>query len=143
MLLNINTITSLAIGHIVERRISFRGNLLFSSIISNTDHAFTTGASILYDDFNEVGTWAAESDNWHEIADTLTRTEVVPGVFFEYTWTAGERLQTVAGLRADFHNLYGTFASPRLTSDIVLLKELLLSSLTEEVLERQTYLWSS
>ena len=91
-----------------------RGNLLFSSIIGNTDHAFTTGASILYDDFNEVGTWAAESDNWDEIADTMTRTEVVPGAFFEYTWTAGERLQTVAGLRADFHNLYGTFASPRL-----------------------------
>ena len=43
-----------------------------------------------------------------------TRAEVVPGAFFEYTWTAGERLVTVAGLRADFHNLYGTFASPRL-----------------------------
>ena len=50
----------------------------------------------------------------------MARTEVVPGAFFEYTWTAGERLVTVAGLRADFHNLYGTFASLDSTSDIVL-----------------------
>lgn len=92
----------------------FRGNVLFSSIIGSTDHSFTTGASMLYDDFNEVGTWAAESDEWDAVADTMARTEVVPGAFFEYTWTAGERLVTVAGLRADFHNLYGTFASPRL-----------------------------
>jgi len=44
----------------------------------------------------------------------LSRTEIVPGAFFEYTWTAGERLVVVAGLRGDHHNLYGNFASPRL-----------------------------
>ena len=92
----------------------FRGNVIFSSIIGSTDHKFTTGASVLYDDFNEVGTWAASSNFWDAASDTMSRTEVVPGAFFEYTWTAGERLVSVAGLRTDFHNLYGTFVSPRL-----------------------------
>jgi len=92
----------------------FRGNVLFSSIINNTDHKFTTGVSFVYDDFNEIGTWGAESDDWDSENDTLSRTEIVPGAFFEYTWTPGERLVVVAGLRGDHHNLYGNFASPRL-----------------------------
>ncbi len=92
----------------------FRGNILFSSIINNTDHKFTTGLSFVYDDFNETGTWGAEYDEWNTANDTLARTEIVPGAFFEYTWTAGERLVVVAGLRGDHHNLHGAFASPRL-----------------------------
>lgn len=92
----------------------FRGNVLFSSIINNTDHKFTTGVSFVYDDFNEIGTWGAEYDEWDSENDTLSRTEIVPGAFFEYTWTPGERLVVVAGLRGDHHNLYGNFASPRL-----------------------------
>ena len=92
----------------------FRGNILFSSIINNTDHKFTTGVSVVYDDFNEIGTWGAEYDEWDSENDTLSRTEIVPGAFFEYTWTPLERLVVVAGLRGDHHNLYGNFASPRL-----------------------------
>jgi outer membrane receptor for ferrienterochelin and colicins len=92
----------------------FRGNILFSGIINNTDHKFTTGVSFVYDDFNEIGTWGAEFDEWDSENDTISRTEMVPGAFFEYTWTAGERLVVVAGLRGDHHNLYGNFASPRL-----------------------------
>ena len=92
----------------------FRGNVLFSGIINNSDHKFTTGVSFVYDDFNEIGTWGAEFDEWDSENDTISRTEIVPGAFFEYTWTAGERLVVVAGLRGDHHNLYGNFASPRL-----------------------------
>ena len=92
----------------------FRGNVLFSGIINNTDHKFTTGVSFVYDDFNEIGTWGAAFDEWDSENDTMSRTEMVPGAFFEYTWTAGERLVVVAGLRGDHHNLYGNFASPRL-----------------------------
>ena len=92
----------------------FRGNVLFSSIIGNTDHKFTTGASIVYDDFYEDGNWANAPGDEEPLYDTRERTEIVPGVFFEYTWTASERLVAVAGLRGDFHKLYGAFASPRL-----------------------------
>ena len=92
----------------------FRGNVLFSSIIGNTDHKFTTGASIVYDDFYENGNWENAPGDEEPLYQTRERTEIVPGAFFEYTWTASERLVTVAGLRGDFHNMYGAFASPRL-----------------------------
>ncbi len=92
----------------------FRGNVLFSSIINNTDHKFTTGVSFVYDEFNEIGTWGADFQDWDAANDTISRTEIVPGAFLEYTWTAGERLVVVAGLRGDHHNLHGNFASPRL-----------------------------
>lgn len=95
----------------------FRGNILFSSIIGTTDHKYTTGVSFLYDDFNEQGTWGAGQ------LDTLQRTEVVPGAYFEYTWTPGERLSVVSGLRGDVHNLYGTFFTPRLHARYSLTEE--------------------
>ncbi len=40
--------------------------------------------------------------------------ESVPGAFFEYTYAGIHNLTATAGLRADFHNLYGTFITPRL-----------------------------
>ena len=96
----------------------FRGNLLFSSIFGDMDHKYTTGVSFVYNDFYEIGNWSEPINNlppggiaWH---DTLTRTEIVPGAFFEYTWTVSERLLAIAGLRGDFHNMFGAFASPRL-----------------------------
>ena len=101
----------------------FRGNILFSSIINTTDHKFTTGISFLYDDFQEIGTWGADFDEWDADADTLSRTEIVPGSFFEYTWTANERLVVVAGVRGDYHNMYGAFASPRLHARYSLAEE--------------------
>ncbi|PCJ81998.1 MAG: hypothetical protein COA49_03270 [Bacteroidetes bacterium] len=101
----------------------FRANVLFSSIINNSDHKFTTGLSYVYDNFNEIGSWAAASDDWSDTKDTLARTEIVPGGFFEYTWTAGERLVVVAGLRGDFHNMYGAFASPRIHARYSLAEE--------------------
>jgi outer membrane receptor for ferrienterochelin and colicin len=88
--------------------------VLFSSIIGNTDHKFTTGASVVYDDFEEYGNWAYRLGDDEPHHETRARTEIVPGAFFEYTWTASERLVAVAGLRGDFHNMYGAFASPRL-----------------------------
>ncbi|MBM55372.1 MAG: hypothetical protein CMB32_02315 [Euryarchaeota archaeon] len=101
----------------------FRGNVLLSSIIGNTDHKFTTGASFLYDDFYEYGNWGNVPGDEEPMFESRTRTEVVPGAFFEYTWTANERLVAVAGLRGDFHNLYGAFASPRLHIRYCILEE--------------------
>ena len=69
----------------------FRGNILFSSIIGNTNNKFTTGVSYLYDDFEEVGTWSAGT--------TITMLLLILWLgqkkcrdIFEYTWTPGERL---------------------------------------------------
>ena len=44
---------------------------------------------------------------------TFARTESVPGVFGEYTYTIPEKFTAVVGLRTDFHNLFGTIATPR------------------------------
>ena len=61
------------------------------------------GASFQYDNYDEIF-----------IEQGLTRNEVVPGLFAEYTFSGIEDLTLTGGLRADFHNLYGTFITPRL-----------------------------
>lgn len=81
---------------------SYYSNLIFESILGNTNHKYKTGASFLYDRFNE-----------DYLATNFKRTEAVPGLFFEYTLT-GSKYTLVAGARADFHNLAGTQLTPRL-----------------------------
>ncbi len=81
---------------------SFYANLLFQSIIGNTNHTFKTGTSIQYDDY-------MESLN----GDDYDRTEIVPGAFFEYTYNPFDKFIFVAGIRADYHNLFGPFITPR------------------------------
>jgi outer membrane receptor for ferrienterochelin and colicin len=55
-------------------------------------------------------------DNVREQLDSfyLKRMELVPGVFAEASYDYEEKLNIVAGVRADYHNLYGPFFSPRL-----------------------------
>ena len=38
----------------------------------------------------------------------------MPGVFYEHAWKPNNQLTAVGGLRADFHNLFGVFFTPRL-----------------------------
>ncbi|MDI3320020.1 TonB-dependent receptor domain-containing protein [Pinibacter soli] len=78
-------------------------NLIYQSIIHSTTHKFRTGISFLYDNYDEV---FKKTD--------YQRREVVPGAFFEYTYTPVEKLNVVAGLRADHNNLFGFFATPRI-----------------------------
>lgn len=78
-------------------------NLIYQSIINNTNHKFRTGLSFLYDKYNE---------NFR--SQNFQRTEAVGGAFFEYTWTATPKLSFVTGLRTDFHNLFGVIVTPRL-----------------------------
>ncbi|WP_460975924.1 TonB-dependent receptor [Spirosoma knui] len=78
-------------------------NLIYQSIIDNTNHTFKTGLSYLLDDYRE-----------RYRAIRTNRTESVPGVFAEYTYMYPDKLTLVAGGRVDFHNLYGTQFTPRL-----------------------------
>ncbi len=82
---------------------SFYGNLIYQSIIHTTEHKFRTGLSFQYDNYNEDFK-----------INTYLRTEIVPGAFFEYTFTPSDRFSMVAGLRADNNNLYGAFLTPRI-----------------------------
>ena len=82
---------------------SFYANLIYQSIIGNTNHSFRTGVSFLLDEMDEV----VNTTGYY-------RLERVPGIYGEYTWTVPDWFTLVAGLRADFHNIYGTFITPRL-----------------------------
>ena len=46
--------------------------------------------------------------------DTSHSTEVVPGIFAQYSYILDEHLILIAGSRLDYHNLYGLLFSPRL-----------------------------
>lgn len=82
---------------------SYYGNALFQSYINNTKHTYTTGFSYLHDRYEE------------QLNDSIfNRTESVPGVFYQYTYSDGTKLNIIAGLRLDHHNEYGFFATPRL-----------------------------
>jgi len=82
---------------------TFYANILFeNSIARNPDHRFTTGVSFLFDDYSEL------------LSDSLfERREAVPGIFGQYTMILGEDFTFSAGLRADNHNIYGAFLTPR------------------------------
>ena len=82
---------------------SLYANFLFHSIFSNTNHQFTTGLSLQYDDYDE----SLNTINYD-------RKEVVPGVYFEYTFTRSDKFSMVTGIRGDYHNIYGGFLTPRL-----------------------------
>lgn len=85
------------------RQQTLYGNLIYQSIIGNTNHSYKTGVSFMLDDYNE------------KFKDTtLLRKEYVPGVFFEYTYNQLDKFVLVAGTRLDFHNLYGKQFTPRL-----------------------------
>lgn len=84
-------------------QLSYYANALFQSYLGNTRHTYTTGASFVYDNYQE------------QLNDsTFNRIETVPGVFFQYTFSDGEKMNLIAGLRADYHNEYGLFFTPRL-----------------------------
>jgi outer membrane receptor for ferrienterochelin and colicin len=84
---------------------NFYSNLIYQSIIHTTIHKFRTGLSFQYDKYNED----FKTDNYK-------RTEIVPGAFFEYTYTPSTKFDIVAGVREDHNNLYGWFTTPRLNA---------------------------
>lgn len=83
-------------------------NLIFQNEINdNCAHKFRTGASLIYDNYDEklalTDSSTIQSYAWEEI---------VPGAFMEYTLNR-TKLGIIAGIRADYHNLYGAFVTPR------------------------------
>jgi len=78
-------------------------NFLFESIIGNTNHQYRLGTSLQYDDYRE------------QLDDTpFDRIEWVPGIWGEYTYKYLDKVTLVAGIRADRHNIFGWFYTPRL-----------------------------
>jgi len=121
------------------REEAFYANYIYQSIIGSSFHKFKTGLSYLYDDFDE------------QLNDLeFSRTERVPGAFFEYTFEPSANFTLVAGARWDEHNIYGGFFTPRLhlryASDEYTVFRLLAGSgqrTANVIAERQSFLASS
>ncbi len=78
-------------------------NIIFQSAFANTRNKYRTGTSLQYDKIIE-----------NLDSKSFNREEVVPGVFFEYTYSPNPKLDVVAGIRGDLHSNFGFFATPRL-----------------------------
>ncbi len=82
---------------------TFYANYIFQGIIKTTDNTYKIGASYLDDD-------VAEKFQLFK----FYRREQVAGAFAELAINRKEKFNMVAGLRADYHNYYGIFYTPRL-----------------------------
>ncbi|HDJ34232.1 MAG TPA: TonB-dependent receptor [Bacteroidetes bacterium] len=85
------------------RQNSLYMNLIFQSFIGDTRHEYRTGISLMNDRFDEKVNH-----------DPYQRTETIPGIFFQYTWKPREDFTLMTGIRADWHNQWGLFYTPRL-----------------------------
>ena len=80
------------------------GNLVLTRDLNTAaTHTLNTGVSFIYNDFSE----SLYNMNF-------LRTEEVPGIFGEYTFKPGEDFTFMAGVRYDFHNIFGNFITPRM-----------------------------
>lgn len=82
---------------------SFYSNLIYQSIIGTTIHKYRAGLSFQYDNYHE---------NFK--GSLYDRKEIVPGAFFEYTFTPTEKFGAVLGMRVDHNSLFGSFLTPRI-----------------------------
>lgn len=86
------------------KQTSFYSNLIFQTLLGESDkHKLRTGISAQYDIFDEN----VDVMNYQ-------RKEAITGVFGEYHWNASDKFDVIAGLRADYNNIYGAFITPRL-----------------------------
>jgi hypothetical protein len=90
-------------NHYIGKQATFYANYIYQGIIKTTDNSYKIGASFMHDDVKE-------SFNLNR----YNRTEKVTGVFTEFAHNHGEKFNMVAGIRADYHNYYGLFFTPRL-----------------------------
>lgn len=84
-------------------------NAVYDGILGTTLHKIKAGLSFVYDDLHQVVTSDLPA-GYSELS--LIRTEIVPGAFAEYTYT-GLRSTLVAGVRQDYHNMFGWQFTPR------------------------------
>ncbi len=82
---------------------TFYANFIFQGILGTTAHTYRLGSSFLHDFVHE---------QFQHMA--FERSERATGVFTEYAYNKSDKFNLVAGLRADYHNYYGLFFTPRL-----------------------------
>lgn len=81
---------------------SYYSTLLYQWAPLLSKHTIDAGVSYKYDLFGEFLN-----------GNPVGREENVPGAFLQYTYNDTSLITVLAGIRADRHNLYGTFITPR------------------------------
>jgi outer membrane receptor for ferrienterochelin and colicins len=84
-------------------QLNYYMNLMFQTDLFNPSNTITAGYSLNYDDYIE-----------HLDINQYLKTELVQGVFTEYSFKHEESLIVQAGLRLDHNNLYGLLFTPRI-----------------------------
>lgn len=84
---------------------NFRIAWTWQDYFGKPQHQYRVGWSYYLDSYRE---------NLQFRNEDFTRTESVPGVFGEYTYNPEKKVTFVAGIRGDYHNLWGAQVSPRL-----------------------------
>lgn len=97
------------------RQLGFYGNAILQT--GSPVHGVSTGFSLMYDDYDEV---YADS--------SFSRVESVPGAFAQYTFTPNEKMNFIAGMRIDHHNLHGLMYTPRVHFKVNLFENTVLRS---------------
>lgn len=93
-------------------------NIYFNGIFQTNftdDHKLSTGVSVNYDKYNEKLLWDPTFEGYHRyIQDNdFNRSELTAGIFAEYSYNYTETLSLILGLRGDYSNRFGFFATPR------------------------------
>jgi outer membrane receptor for ferrienterochelin and colicins len=102
-----NQLNNFGIRNYEGEQTSGYANFIFQDEIKDKEeHKFKTGVSLLYDDYKE------STNRIQEIDTNYQWREIVPGAYFEYSMSK-TLVSIVAGVRADYHNIYGAFVTPR------------------------------
>ena len=85
-------------------------NSIFQDIIKTTAHKYRTGISLQIDEVKEE----LSNDNTQAFEYLHSRTEFVPGAYFEYTFEPNDKLTLVTGVRGDYNSYFNkAFVTPR------------------------------
>ena len=90
------------------RQLNVYANLLFDTDLG-VKHKLSTGLSLNMDRTKQMSIYFDDDPAFRRL-----RAEWTAGAFAEYTWKPLRNLDVMAGLRADHHNEYGAFVTPRL-----------------------------
>ena len=125
------------------RQNNFSVNGIFQTEFT-PDTRLRAGLSFMWDDYEEEYVQTADNQI------NRSRSEYVPGIFAEYFWNVSPKFSVIAGLRGDYHNLFGAFASPRLHLKYELTSNTILRAsagkgfrVSNPIIENMSYLISS
>ena len=91
-------------------------NSIYSDELGCNSRKIQSGLSLVVAQIDE------RFENQMLIPKEFSRLEIIPGAYSEFTWTK-EKFNMIAGIRGDYHNLFGFIPAPRLHAKYALNKK--------------------